>query len=287
MGDETSLELPFLYLDTLWLQVTGTVCNIACLHCFITCGPKNHTHTMMSTSSIEAALNTGVSEGMRHVWFTGGEPFLHPDILQLIDMALDHGALGILTNGMLIDDALAAELGERFRTAKYNFEIRVSLDGATLEENDEVRGRGVFDKACEGIRSLAAHGFEPILAVTTLDNSDVTQERFATLLRGLGVTRPRVKWIPPFRIGREERRGRRYEAWETLTSDDLEEPEAALKLQCGTSRTVTSQGVFPCPILINEPGRLMGGALADTLQTNRVDHQACHTCWVEGFSCST
>ena len=209
MGEDTPLELPFLYLDTLWLQVTGTVCNIACLHCFITCGPKNHTHTMMSTSSVEEALDTGVSEGMRHVWFTGGEPFLHPDILQLIDMALDRGALGILTNGMLIDDALAAQLGERFRTAKYNFEIRVSLDGATLEENDNVRGRGVFDKACEGIRLLAAHGLEPILAVTTLDYSQVTQERFAALLRSLGVTRPRVKWIPPFRIGREERRGDR------------------------------------------------------------------------------
>jgi MoaA/NifB/PqqE/SkfB family radical SAM enzyme len=242
---------------------------------------------MMSTSSIEEALDTAVSEGMRHVWFTGGEPFLHPDILQFIDMALDRGALGILTNGMLIDDALAAELGKRFQTAKHNFEIRVSLDGATLEENDSVRGRGVFDKACEGIRRLAAHGLEPILAVTTLDDSELTQERFAALLRGLGVTRPRVKWIPPFRIGREERRGRSYEAWETLTAADLEEPAAALKLQCGTSRTVTSQGVFPCPILINEPGRRMDGALADTLQSNRVDHQACHTCWVEGFSCST
>ncbi|MFT6142208.1 MAG: MoaA/NifB/PqqE/SkfB family radical SAM enzyme [Myxococcota bacterium] len=287
VSDETSLELPFLYLDTLWLQVTGTVCNIACLHCFITCGPKNHTHTMMSLSSVQDALDTGVAEGMRHVWFTGGEPFLHPDILQFIDLALDRGALGILTNGMLIDDALAAALGERFRTAKYNFELRVSLDGATLTENDKVRGRGVFDKTCEGIRRLAAHGLEPILAVTTLDDSEGTQERFATLLRNLGVTRPRVKWIPPFRIGREEQRGRSYETWETLTSHDLEEPEAALRLQCGTSRTVTSQGVFPCPILINEPGRLMEGDLADTLEKNRVDHQACHTCWVEGFSCST
>ena len=66
MGEDTPLELPFLYLDTLWLQVTGTVCNIACLHCFITCGPKNHTHTMMSTSSVEEALDTGVSEAVSY-----------------------------------------------------------------------------------------------------------------------------------------------------------------------------------------------------------------------------
>ena len=224
---------------------------------------------------------------MRHVWFTGGEPFLHEDILTLIDLALERGALGILTNGMLIDDAMAQALAKRFRTAPYNLEIRVSLDGATRDENDKVRGKGVFDKACEGIRNMAKHGLEPILAVTTLDDSELTQQRFADLLCSLGETRPRVKWIPPFRIGREARRGRAYEVWENLAPSDLLEPEAPLKLQCGTSRTVTSQGVFPCPILINEPDRKLGDVLADTLERHPVDHSACHTCWVEGFSCST
>ena len=64
-------------------------------------------------------------------------------------------------------------------------------------------------------------------------------------------------------------------------------PQAALTLQCGTSRTVTSEGVFPCPILINEPGRRLGATLEETLDGHPVDHPACYTCWVEGFSCST
>ena len=38
-------QVPFLGLDTLWFQVAGTVCNLRCTHCFISCAPDNHSHT--------------------------------------------------------------------------------------------------------------------------------------------------------------------------------------------------------------------------------------------------
>ncbi len=281
------LTLPFVGLDTLWLQVTGTVCNIACKHCLVSAGPKVFTHRLMSPGQVDAALSAAAPHGLREVWFTGGEPFLHPDILVLIDRALAVAPLGILTNGMLIDDALAEALGARFRDAPYNLEIRVSLDGDTAVSNDRVRGKGVFAKATAGIAALARHGVEPIVAVTQLDDADLAQERFVTLLRGLGVERPRVKWIPAFRIGREAGRGRAYAAWEALTDDDLRANDASWKLQCGHGRTVTSEGIYPCPILINEPGRRLADDLAGALHDHPVDHPACSTCWVEGFSCST
>ncbi len=283
------LTLPLLYLDTLWVQVTGTVCNIACKHCFISCGPKVETHKIMAAEDVVKALDDGASRGMRTVWYTGGEPFVHPEILSLIDAALARAPLGILSNGMLIDTELATELGRRFRDADYNLEIRVSLDGCTREENDSVRGRGVFDKACAGIENLAAAGLAPVVAVSLLDNgTEGDQSAFVELLRELGVERPRVKWIPPFRIGREARRrgGRGYRDWERLTAEDVADPEAPHRLQCGTSRCVTSEGVFPCPILINEPGFRMGDTLGEAIKPHPVDHKACHTCWVEGFSCS-
>lgn len=283
------MRLPFLYLDTLWLQVSGTVCNIACTHCFISCGPKVETHRMMSVESVRTALDDGVRQGVRSVWFTGGEPFLHPEILTLIDAALAVAPLGILTNGMRIDDGLAASLGRRFRDAPYNLEIRVSLDGSTAEENDRVRGRGVFASTTAAIARLAQNGIEPILAVSTLDDLRPGQvEDFYALLRGLGVDRPRVRWIPPFRIGREARRrgGRAYRPWEQVTAETLSHPEASLRVQCGTSRCVTSEGVFPCPILINEPRFRLSDGLEDALGANEVDHPACHTCFAEGFSCS-
>lgn len=283
------LSLPFLYLDTLWIQVSGTLCNIACKHCFVSAGPKVELHGMMTVEQVARALADGESAGMRSVWFTGGEPFLHPRILELVDLALARGPLGVLSNGMLVDDGLAAALGERVRTSPYSLEVRVSLDGRTAAENDRIRGRGVFDAACEGIRRLAANGVEPIVAVSVLDDGgEGDQAAFADLLRSLGVTRPRVKWIPPFRIGREATRrgGRGYHAWETLGPEELADPQASQRLMCGTGRCVTRNGAFPCPILINEPGHRMGDALGDALRPNPVDHRACHTCWVEAFSCS-
>lgn len=285
------LSLPMLYLDTLWVQVTGTVCNIACKHCFISCGPKVERHRLMAVPDVISALDDGVAAGMRAIWFTGGEPLLHPEILELIDAALARAPLGILSNGMLIDEAMASALGRRFAEAPYNLEIRISLDGCTAEDNDRVRGRGVFAATCAGIARLAACGLEPVVAVSLLDDADAAsadQASFVALLRSLGVTRPRVKWIPPFRIGRERSRrgGRAYRDWERLTRDDVADPQAPLRLQCGTSRCVTSEGVFACPILINEPGFRLGDQLGEALRDHPVDHEACHTCWVEAFSCS-
>jgi len=284
-----SPQLPLLWLDTLWVQVTGTVCNIACKHCFISCGPKVTTHQIMPLGDVVQALDDGIAAGMRSVWYTGGEPFLHPQILSLVDAALARAPLGILTNAMLIDDDMAAELGERFRTAPYNLELRVSLDGCTEAANDHVRGRGVFAQTTAAIRRLAREGLEPVLAVSILDGTDAgDRQALVDLVRDLGVRRPRIKWIPAFRIGREERRrgGRAYQSWEQLTAEEVTAPDAPHRLQCGTSRMVTSQGVFPCPILINEPDRRMGDRLADALRPCAVDHKACYTCWVEAFSCA-
>ncbi|MCB9678377.1 MAG: radical SAM protein [Alphaproteobacteria bacterium] len=281
------MRLSMAWLDTLWLQVTGTVCNIACRHCFISCGPKVRKHDYMTVEQCQAALDSAKSEGLRAIWFTGGEPFLHPDILELMDAALEVGPLGVLTNGMLIDDALAAAIGERFRNAPYNLEIRVSLDGCTAEQNDRIRGKGVFDAACAGLRRLAENGVPALVAVSLVDDDAMDQARLVEVLTGLGLERPRIKWIPAFRIGREERRGRGYEAWEMLTPEDVAHPETPHRLQCGTSRTVTSNGVWPCPILINEPDFRLADSLDAALGPHRVDHKACYTCYVEGFSCST
>ncbi|MCO4746575.1 MAG: radical SAM protein [Proteobacteria bacterium] len=281
------LELPFLYLDTLWLQVTGTICNIACRHCFISCGPKVDKHKMMSRKLCRESMRDAVRKGVREIWFTGGEPFLHEQILEILDDALALAPVGVLSNGMLITPELAEALGERFRTAPYNLEIRISLDGPDEESNDRIRGNGVFEATCRGIRNLAKAGVELIVAVSVLDDNEPDRERFMELLRELGVPRPRVKWIPVFRIGREAGRQRSYEPWEVLAAEDLAVEDAAVRLMCGTGRTVTSEGVFPCPILINEPAFRMGDSLEQARGSAPVDHPACSTCWQESFSCST
>jgi MoaA/NifB/PqqE/SkfB family radical SAM enzyme len=282
-------ELEMAYLDTLWVQLTGTVCNIACRHCFISCGPKVTTHEIMPEDEVKMRLAEALELGVRSVWFTGGEPMMHDAFLSLVGHTLTRAPLGVLTNGMLVDHKMAQALGRLAREHDYNLEIRVSLDGVDSESNDAIRGRGVFERATQGVALLAEAGLEPVLAVAKLDDSQGLQrEAFLDLLTGLGVTRPRVKWIPPFRLGREATRkgGRGYMSIERLSAHEVNQPDASTRLQCGTSRTVTHQGVFPCPILINEPRARLGDTLMDSARHHAVDHSACTTCWEEGFSCS-
>jgi MoaA/NifB/PqqE/SkfB family radical SAM enzyme len=286
---ESSPTLDFVGLDTLWLQLTGTVCNIACLHCFISCGPKNFSHPMMDTDLVMRTLDEGGRRGVKEFYFTGGEPFMHPDIFPIVERTLSHGPLTILTNGILIDDDTAARLGQMFRETRYSLDLRVSLDGVSPQENDPIRGKHTFNKILGGAQNLINHGINPVFAVTTVHAEFAEDEgrlRFMEMLRSRGFSPPRVKIIPPFKIGREERRGGGYEEFEYLSEGDLY-PEEEWDLQCGSCRMVTQKGVYPCPILIEVPDARMGDALGDSLTPIKLDHPACYTCHVEGFSCKT
>lgn len=282
--------LPFAGMDTLWLQVTGTLCNIACLHCFITCGPKNDAHPMMEREHALEVLAQARDIGVREYYFTGGEPFLHPHIFELIEATLAQGPLSILTNGILITGEVAARLGELFRRGPYSLDLRVSLDGTTPQENDPIRGKGTFAQILAGGEQLLRAGINPVWTVTTVhaDFEDRSEghARFKAMLAERGFTRPRLKFIPPFKIGREARRGGAYDATDFLQEGDLFEGEEHL-LQCGSCRTVTAKGVYPCPILIEEDDAHMGRDLTQTLTPIQLRHQACMTCHVEGFSCRT
>ena len=81
--------LPFRSLDTVWIQITGTLCNIACRHCFITCGPREDRVPMMETAAVLALLEEAEALGAREYYFTGGEPMLHPDFFALYCAAVD------------------------------------------------------------------------------------------------------------------------------------------------------------------------------------------------------
>lgn len=281
--------LEMRHLDTLWLQVTGTLCNLACLHCFISCGPKNHNHEYMDLEQVRGAVETGAGRGVKAYYFTGGEPFLHPDIKEMIALTLAHGPLTVLTNGILIDEEMAEWLAETFEDSRYSFDLRVSLDGTTQSENDALRGRGTFEKIIASIERLHAAGLNPVITVTTCHAGSGGEEgrrNFYEFVRSRGIDQPRLKFLAPFKIGREERRGGGYEEWERLVDGDLL-PGEEEALQCSSCRMVTSKGVYPCPILIEHDDALMGQQLEDGLVDIELRHQACYTCHVEGVTCTT
>ena len=276
-------------LDTLWFQVAGTVCNIACTHCFISCSPTNHTHEMMSLAEVERHLVDAAALGVREYYFTGGEPFLNPDMEAILAAALERGPASVLTNGLLLDPARCARLKAMEEASDYSLDLRVSLDGWDAATNDPIRGEGTFERILAGIENLAAAGLNPVITVTEAcaeAATDSGKERFFELLRGMGIERPRLKVLPVFQIGAEAERSGAYESWQRLREEDA--PEGGWDhLQCSACRMVTGQGVWVCPILVNEPAGKMGETLADSLGSFALDHQACWTCHVYGVSCRT
>ncbi|HEV7919856.1 MAG TPA: radical SAM protein [Thermoanaerobaculia bacterium] len=285
----TAPLVPLLALDTLWFQVAGTLCNIECTHCFISSSPTNRSHAMLTLADCERRLAEARELGVREYYFTGGEPFMNRDMLAILEATLRQGPATVLTNGMLLRPETCQRLRELFDGSEYALDLRVSLDGFDRHSHDAIRGAGVWDKVMAGLGNLAAVGLNPVITVTTAASGVETSEgraRFLELIRGFGFQKPRLKVLSLFRIGAEETRTRAYEDWERLSQEMLEQGEVG-SLQCASGRMVTSQGVFVCPILIEEPGARMGDTLAVTLRPFALRYGACHTCWVDGVTCTT
>lgn len=280
-------EQPFHHLDVLWLQVAGTLCNLACTHCFVTCGPHEARHAMMSRADVRARFAEARTLGVKEVYLTGGEPFLNPELEPIIDDLLAHAPVTLLTNGTLFTQHRVAWLAERSRAARFSLELRVSLDGTDAAAHDAFRGTGAWRRALDGVRALVAAGLLPIITVTRPAHEDARTfaARCTTVLRAEGVPEPRLKLLPMFQLGREAARSGPYPAAHTLAHLSAEAFDAH-RLQCGSCRAVTSRGVYVCPLLVDEPGGRMAATLADSARPFALTHAACATCWTTGMSCA-
>jgi len=276
-------------LDTLWFQVGGTLCNLACTHCFVSCSPTNHTHELMTLAEVEGYLAEAATLGVREYYFTGGEPFLNPEMEAILEATLAVGPATVLTNGLLLDPARCERLVALASASDCSLDFRISMDGYDAASNDPIRGEGTLERILGGVVNLYRAGLNPVITVTEVHSGNASidgRERFFELLRELGIDKPRLKILPLFRIGAEAERGGAYESWQRLRAGDALE-SGWDHLQCSSSRMVTDQGVWVCPILVNEPEARMGAAIADTLDPFALTHSACWTCHVYGVSCRT
>src|SRR6266478_2984973 len=92
------------HLDELWFQVGGTLCNLECRHCFISCSPHNHQFGFLALAAVRRALEESVRLGVKEYYFTGGEPFLNRDIVPILELALEYGPATVLTNGTVFKE---------------------------------------------------------------------------------------------------------------------------------------------------------------------------------------
>ena len=276
------------HLDDLWFQVAGTRCNLACRHCFISCGPHNHTFGFLDLGTVRRVLEESVVLGVKEYYFTGGEPFLNPDLVTMLEETLRYGPATVLTNGTVLRDEWVGRLARAEAESPYSLEFRISIDGFTTGDNDAVRGAGTFDRALAGFRRLVAHGFLPLVTVArTRDDQDEGKlfEGFVGLLREQGCPRPRIKLLPTLRLGAEVGRQRGYLTEERVTHEMMEGYDS-VRLICDHSRVVTDHGVFVCPILLGASDARLGTTLAESLGPYPLRHHACYTCYHYGSLCA-
>src|SRR5947209_13437018 len=89
--DSPAPVVPLASLDDLWFQVAGTLCNLECRHCFISCGPHNRTFGFLDLEIVQRALDESVDLGVKEYYFTGGEPFLNRDMAAILELTLRYG----------------------------------------------------------------------------------------------------------------------------------------------------------------------------------------------------
>jgi MoaA/NifB/PqqE/SkfB family radical SAM enzyme len=276
---------PFSYLSTLWVQVTGTWCNLQCVHCINASGPKNPWLKRLDTETAKRAIREAEGFGVKEIYFTGGEPFLHDDILELLAFALQVAPTTVLTNGTRINGMMADALASLDKQTPYSLEIRISVDDIDPERNDRIRGKGAWAKAVRAIQLLYARGLLPILTATEILQESSPGERgpyqrFRDLLLSLGVDKPRVKIMPIFHTGRMA-----GQEGPLLTVAMLQGFDFSL-LQCSETRVVADGGIYSCPILAGlEEARLSDGRLEDSFTPCRLYHSACLTCYQTGMTC--
>lgn len=226
--------------------------------------------------------------GVKEYYFTGGEPFLNPDMTRILIETLQYGPATVLTNGTVLKDAWLEQLRQADHDSVFSLEIRVSIDGISAAQNDPIRGEGTFDRAMRGVKKLVDFNFLPIItAVRTWNPNDDLQiiEGFKDLLADVGYPRPRLKILPTLQIGAEVERSGGYSDADRVSESMMEDYDQSL-LICNHSRVVTDRGIHVCPILIESPDSLLGQTLAESVKPFPLKHGACVTCYQYGAICS-
>src|SRR6201995_209596 len=128
-------------------------CNLSCVHCLSSSGRRDPRE--LTTAECRAVIDELERMQVFYVNIGGGEPTVRPDFWDLVDYATAHRVGGkFSTNGVRLEAAAAARLA-----ASDYVDVQVSLDGATREVNDAVRGPGSFDTAIRAMQNLADAGF--------------------------------------------------------------------------------------------------------------------------------
>ncbi len=281
-------------LETLWIN-TGTLCNLECHHCYMESSPRNDRLVYITAAEVAAYLDEIADRrlGTREIGFTGGEPFMNPEIALMLSDALARGhEVLVLTNAMrpMIKHAkallaLEAEHGERLT-------LRVSIDHYTEEFHGAERGARSWDRTIQGLRWLCDNGFRVDVAGRTCwdESEEDLRAGFARLFATLGVpldaADPRQLVLFPEMDPRADVPEITTACWGILgvRPDDM---------MCAGSRMVVKRKgaerpvVVPCTLLPYDEQFELGETLTEARRDVTLNHPHCAKfCVLGGGSCS-
>jgi pyruvate-formate lyase-activating enzyme len=218
----------------LWLY-TNFDCNLACDYCCVRSSPRT-ARRGLGLDRVRRIAREAPAAGVRELFLTGGEPFLLPDLGDVVAACATAAPTTVLTNGMLFRGRRLATLRSfpRDRVA-----LQISLDSAEPEGHDRHRGRGSWARAVEGIRIALAERFR-VRVAATLGTEELGREAaFHRFLDRLGVRREDRL------VRRVARRGAATEGV-VVTTETLV-PEV----------TLTADGVYWHPVAAIDPDMLV------------------------------
>ncbi len=282
--------------QTLWFN-TGTLCNITCASCYIESSPTNDRLVYITAAEVADYLDQLRDRrwGVREIAFTGGEPFMNPEVC---DMARDSLARGyhvlILTNAMRPMMRPGPQAGLRALQAAHpgRLTLRISLDHWSPERHDAERGAGAFDRTIEGMAWLRDAGIAMTVAGRTMWNEDEGRARdgYASLYRRHGfdidATDPGATVLFPEMDERADVPEITTACWKILGKSPRD-------VMCASSRMVVKRrgadrpAVLACTLLPYDEAFELGPTLADAEGAVALNHPHCAKfCVLGGASCS-
>ena len=291
---EQRAQVALRSLDTLWFN-TGTLCNLTCRNCYIESSPRNDRLVYLTAAEVTDYLDEIERDGLgtKLIGFTGGEPFMNPDLPRMLEDALSRGFKAmVLTNAMKpmhkMKPALLA-LRERHGT---NLTIRVSIDHYSRPLHEAERGARSWKPTLDGMKWLANNGFD--IHVAGRRFSDETEEAvragYARLFAELGVA---VDAASPLALVLFPEMDPTVDVPEITTSCWGILKKSPDSVMCASSRMVIKRkdaarpAVVACTLLPYDAQFELGETLAESRGAVRLNHPHCAKfCVLGGAACS-
>ena len=205
-------QTPSYALASLYLYIRDQ-CNLSCRHCWISPGYSESVTRGIPLEHLKKTILEAKTIGLQSVKLTGGEPLLYRDINALLTFLASEDIVVIIeSNGTLFERPIL----ETLRLCQVD-QISVSLDAATKEIHDEMRGvKGGFDRTLKGLRLLSEYEFNFQIIMTLQRKNSQEIQGVVSLAKELGAGSLKINHLIP--CGRGERIFRNRE---NLSPDEL------------------------------------------------------------------